>query len=194
MGCLEDNKMTLTLEKREKTNININIKENYQLFYKAFIGESEYNSSHKYIHEVEKFLIYWLNGEYLENIEDHLKVLYEQFKDVFPYYGPIYRGIEIKASNIGLEGLRDKYLTSFTDQVEVAKHFAGLSKEYGNSIDKESTSYLIQTISTDCFALDDFLLKLMEITNNIDLQIVIEERIWENEKIAFFQIENCSIS
>lgn len=190
MECLQDNETTF----KNIVTVKTKLEEDYQLFYNSFIGKMEYNSSNKSIQKVEEFLIYWLNGEPIDYIEAHLETLYEQFKDVFPYHGPIYRGIELKAPEVNVEGLRDNYLTSFTDQIEVAKHFAGITEEYGNAVSKDSTSYLIQTASTDCFALDQFLLRLIEITTNIDLQIVIEERIWENEKIAYFQIQNCSIS
>ena len=182
------------LQVNQNFSNNINLKAIYLQFYEAFISNEEYDSSQPNINKVEEFLIYWLNGEPYENIEGHLEALYERFKGMYPYPKTVYRGIEIKASQTNVEELRDNYLTSFTDQVEVAKHFAGVSKEYGNKIDLDSTSFLIETKIPECFALDRFLLRLIEITNNIDLQIVIEERIWENEKIAFFQKEQSLIS
>ncbi|MEK3955698.1 MULTISPECIES: hypothetical protein [unclassified Psychrobacillus] len=179
-----------------KTN-DVSVKtyeEEYNYFLSAILGKVEYCSYHNSIQKVEKFLIYWLNGEVLDDILIHLQTMYKTFQHLFPYKGTIYRGVEIESFVVETNGLRNKYLTSFTNQEEVARYFAGVSTIYGNSQRESMSHYLIEMNTSDCFSFDEFLMRILELTHNVDLEIVIEERNWENEKIAFFDQENCKLT
>jgi hypothetical protein len=168
-------------------------KEDVEHFYGAVIGRHLYDSSATSISAVETFLIYWLNGEEYEGKQACMKMLYEQCRHVFSYTGYLYRGIEMNTVECKEKGLHYTGYSSFTDVEEVARQFAGNSDMYCKSNLRDSIHFLIEGEVEEAFALDDLLDVLMHKTENIDLVIVIEERIWENEKIYPCSLEDFEI-
>ena len=167
-------------------------KEDVEYFYGAVIGKHLYDSSATSISAVETFLIYWLNGEEYEGKQACMGMLYDTCKKVFSFTGCLYRGIELNATK-RKEGLKYTGYSSFTDVEDVARQFAGKNDIYCQSNLPDNLHFLIQGDVEEAFALDDLLEVLMDKSENIDLVIVIEERIWENEKIYPCSLEDFEI-
>lgn len=142
---------------------------------------------------IEDFLIHWLNGEEYPHTEEILEGLYEKYKHAYSYSGTLYRGIEMELHEYMAGELKTDYLASFSDEKEVAKYFAGKSDQYGHSGRDNTIKLLIKVDVQNAFALDLFLSAVQRKTVNEDLQIVIEERIWENEKIHLFSLKDSEI-
>lgn len=168
-------------------------KEDVEHFFGAVNGKHEYDTFSTSISAVETFLIYWLNGEEYEEKQACMEMLYEQCRQVFSYTGYLYRGIQMNRLEYKEKGLRYTGYSSFTDIEEVARHFAGKSDIYCQSNLPDSIHFLIEGEVEDAFALDDLLDVLIHKTENIDLVIVIEERIWENEKISPCPLEDFEV-
>lgn len=168
-------------------------KEDVEHFFGAVIGKHKYDTFSTSISAVETFLIYWLNGEEYEGKQVCMGMLYEQCRQVFSYTGYLYRGIEMNRVECKEKGLRYTGFSSFTDVEETARHFAGKSDRYCQSNLLDSIHFLIEGDVEYAFALDDLLDVVIHKTENIDMIIVIEERIWENEKIYPCSLEDFEI-
>lgn len=158
------------------------MKEQILHFHSALTGERKYDPNNPSIKEVETFLMYWLNGLDYDKKEEYIFEIYNAFKSNFVYEGKLYRGIAI---DDGME-LKNNYLTSFTNDLDVAKEFAIPYKEGQKSL-------VYYTESSVAFDLETFLFAVKEKTTNIDLDIVIEERVWEQEKLHIFKMEENNI-
>lgn len=151
----------------------------------ALKGEVEYNSLDERIQNVELFLMNWLNGLFGEeeceySVEEgkmYLEHLYNTFKDDFRYEGVIYRGIAIDNK----QEIKTDYLASFTSDLFVAEEFASPYEE-------DQRSIVFKTETNNAFDFSEFLRKVNTKTTNEDLEIVIEERIDEEEKLHIFQL------
>lgn len=160
----------------------------------AISQQSHYDSTNLSIRKIEEFLIYWLNGEEYPNKNEIIQMLYDTFKSRFSYDGILYRGIEMEKEIYQKDGLKTGYLASFSDQKDSAEYFAGQSKMYGDSHKVNTVRIIAETKVINAFALDQFLLAIQEKTSNPDLDTVIEERIWENEKLHLFHLDEIKLS
>lgn len=120
-----------------------------------------------------------------EDMYPFMDILFTVLKPHYLYEGTLYRGMSAQVETRA-KGLGTKRYASYSDQLEIAKHFAGLSEEYGLSITKNEHREVFKIQVKDAFAFDDFLQDYLEITTSDSLINQIEEKLYENEKIYGF--------
>lgn len=152
-----------------------------EIFAKALAGEIDYGVGNESIERVEVFLMCWLNGLDYPNIQGHMTALYDRFKDVYPYNGRLYRSMSFENKLYPKPVIQAKALASYTDDIELAEDI--LDKQEGH------TRYIYMTEAVQAFALDAMLAVIKEKTQNVDMEIVILDREWEQEKIHPFRPE-----
>lgn len=152
-------------------------------FAQAVRGEIPYDSSYEPVEIWEDFLITWLNGGVYEDKREYMKLLLHTFRDEFSYEGDLYRGMVKEPEG----DLYPMHVASFSSRDEVAFYFAGCSEEYGtpddDDVDAEGESVIIRVYAEKAFAFDDFLRKIESLTQNEELSLEIQARMWEEEKI-----------
>lgn len=150
-------------------------------FAQAVRGEIPYDSSSLNIEIWEDFLLTWLNGGVYEDKREYMKLLYHTFGKDFSYQGVLYRGMRKD-----FEGaLYPMQVASYSSRDEVAFFFAGTSEEYGMIDEDEGMveNVLVTVDAENAFAFDEFLRKILSLTQNGELRVEIEVRMWEEEKI-----------
>lgn len=149
-------------------------------FAAAVRGEIVYDSSFLPIEIWEDFLLNWLNGSAYEGKEDYMKLLYHTFREEYPFEGILYRGI-IKSKD---EELYPMDLASYSSSDEVAFYFKGDSEAFGKCEIRDDEEQMVLELDAEgAFAFDEFLKRVLSLTDNQELKDEINERIWEEEKI-----------
>lgn len=161
-------------------------------FYHALIGSREYRSANSAIRNVEHFLCDWLNEEETEFKQENMALLTD-ICTLFSYCGTLYRGIRIDEEQYEQRGLRYTGFSSFSDVEEVAMNFAGSGKRIWYPEEANMRHFILEGNVESALALDDLLDAVTNKSDNNLLILTIEERIWENEKIALCSLEDFSI-
>lgn len=153
-----------------------------EVFAKALSGELEYGAGNDSIARVEVFMMCWLNGLDYPNVHAHMTALYHRFKNVFPYTGRLFRVMSFKNEPHQEIKLEVRPVASFTDDIELAQDIRDESEGF--------TRYIYMTEAVQAFAMDALLAKVKEKTPCVDMEIVILDREWEQEKIHPFVPED----
>lgn len=159
--------------------------EDIDYFYSSMLIHNNYVSDNKQIQKVELFLMCWLNGLIGESgsdftheeAEKYMDYMYRKFKQDFDFRGVLYRGVVLDEK----EKLKSNYLASFSSDVDVAEEFASPCKE-------GQKGFIFKTFANSAFDFSRFLRVVYEKTTNVEMQIVIDERIDEEEKLHIFNV------
>ena len=155
----------------------------------SILSRERGNISNDYFSVVDYVLECWLGDmedyEREEEMYPFMDILFLVIKPHYQYEGILYRGMSAQVKTRA-KGLGIKRYASYSDQLEIVKHFAGLSEEYGLSVTKNEHREVFKIRVKDAFAFDDFLQDYAEITTSDSLINQIEEKLYENEKIYGF--------
>lgn len=164
--------------------MNLNINE-LEIFKEAF-SNNTLSSIKGITNKIDNFIINWLNGEFLDR--NTMEMLSDIFKEEFLYTGTLYRGITLEENEIEENIFNNNELYSFTNMLEVGKYYANIENDvYGTKSNDKTVQSLLVTIETNnAFSFDEFLIEYSEITDNTTLINEIDNWIWENEKICFY--------
>lgn len=166
---------------QEKTAYQLEAEQSIEVFAKYVLNDCLYDDTLDEIREWEEFIINWLNGTAIGDCEFEMGLLFETFQPYFSVRSTIYRGMQLAEG----QELRPKPYASFSLEIEVAKYFAGYSEVYDYSgYAPGGKNYLLTVNSAKALDLSTLLQVLLEKTGNEDMQIAIEERMWETEVIA----------
>lgn len=149
-------------------------------FFCSVAGHKTYHTDDACVIFWEDFLLHWLKGNDIENLELKMSLFFDTFLENFPYRGPLYRGMQLLES----ESLRPKTFASFSSCDEVAKYFSGRTSKYGTRKRPSSKQYYLACCSFHALDLHAIMKLVYSRTDNRLLQIEIEDREWEREVIA----------
>lgn len=153
-----------------------------ELFAQSLTGKRVYDSSDQATERVEVFLMCWLNGLDYPNKHQHIATFYERMKGLFPIDGKLYRILSFKDATFHPSTIRSLAIASYTDDVEVAKDI--LDKREG------WTRYIYATDAIGAFDFHQMLMRIQELTQSWDMETVIIDREWEQEKLYPFLPEH----
>lgn len=169
------------------------IRPSIQAFKDALEGRIPYDSQLPAIQYWEDFLIQWVMADEFPEIELHLQVLFDAFRDSFAYNGTIWKGIWRKDK----EPLLPMALSSYSSEKEVALWFVGASRVHGyyyEEVEKGMEQVIVAVEADRALALDELLRKVESLTTNDEIYEVFEKREWECEKVYPLTIENLNNS
>lgn len=162
--------------------------EELTFFFEALLGHREYTADRNYIQATEHFLICWLNGfvgddsqcEYTKSEGDrYIQYMYDEFIDAFSYSGTLYRGMSLLKGTT----LKTDYLTSFTSNLEIGADFA-------EPLNSKHESRLFKLEVEKAFDFSRFLQTIGEKSSSVDFEIVLLDRLFEEEKMYVFSLDD----
>ena len=152
-----------------------------ELFVESVTGKRVYDSGDHATERVEVFLMCWLNGLDYPNKQQHIMTLYEQLRKDFPATGKLYRVMSFENQSHSPSAIKSMELTSYTDDIEIAKDI--LDKRDG------WTRFIYITDASEGFDFHEMLMQVQKRTQSVEMEIVIMDREWEQEKLQPFVLE-----
>lgn len=148
------------------------------LFAQSVTGKRVYDSGDHATERVEVFLMCWLNGLDYPNKHQHMMALYERLRADFPANGKLFRVMSFGNESHCPSTIKPLELASYTDDMEIAQDI--LDKQEG------WTRYVYETDAIKAFDLHKMLMRIQELTQSWDMETVIIDREWEQEKLYPF--------
>ena len=172
------------------------ITESDVLEYKQLIQKDSYKDTPA-VSRVNYVISGWFSETCSADLSDgkDMQLIYDTFSLLFPYSGPIYRGIILEDITT-LEG--KNVLVSSTSEVGNALLFAGAIEDHGANpftlrSGYKNNGYLVRAYVEYAFNLSDFMLYVLEHTTAIGLASDLDTYIYENEIITFLPQEKVII-
>lgn len=151
-------------------------------FLNALRGNVTYDVSDSRINKMENFLIHWLNGFWFENKYEVIVWMYTHGISEYAFEDEVYRGIDLKDGR----NLEFGHYASFSSQQWVAEEFVEYASE-------GYTRYMFRSDDVT-FDFSAMLRDVVRLTTNGLLLGEIEERVYEEEKIGYFDDRCVDIS
>lgn len=146
-----------------------------ELFAQSLTGKRVYDSGDHATERVEVFLMCWLNGLDYPNKHQHMMALYERLRSDFPFSGKLYRAMSFESKSHSLTAIKPLELASYTDDFEVAQDIHDKREGW--------TRYIYETSATAGFDFYKMLMRINGLTQSEEMEIVILDREWEQEKL-----------
>lgn len=153
-------------------------KNDIELFAQSVTGKRVYDSGDHATERVEVFLMCWLNGLDYPNKQQHIQALYEQLRKDFPANGELFRVMSFENKSYCPSALKPLELASYTGDIEIAKDI--LDKREG------WTRFIYVTDASEGFDFYQMLMQVQKRTQSVEMEIVIMDREWEQEKLHPF--------
>lgn len=148
------------------------------LFAQSLAGKRVYDSGDPATERVEVFLMCWLNGLEYPNKHHHMMALYERLRADFPASGKLYRAMSFENQSHRPSAIKSLELASYTDDIEIAKDIHDKREGW--------TCYIYETDAIKAFDFHKMLMRIRELTQSWDMETVIIDREWEQEKLYPF--------